>query len=811
MEQNTENSNIQESLSLKDWISICLAKWRWFVISLIICLLAAALYILRTPPVYTRNAEVLIKEDAKGRSISSDISSTFSDLGLTRGRVNVNNEIISFQSPDLMMEVVRRLHLETEYKREARFYDRTVYGDKLPITVTFPEYGNSESAALTVRRQSDSTYVLGNFVHNGEKAPRKATVVAMAGDTTDTPVGKVVVTPTAYAEANPINYTMNVTRSGIYGTARRFLGRLSVALANKEATVISLTASDVNTQRATEVLNMLINVYNENWIKDKNQISTSTNEFIAERLAVIESELGSVDKSISSFKSEHRLPDIVASAGMDMQLSAEANRRIMSLNNQLNISRYLLSYVNESTDKLLPANAGLEEANIQGQINQYNDILLRRNRLIESSSEENILVKDLDRELDAMRSTIATSIDNYIVALNMQLKSYRSAQSQADARISNNPRQAGQLLSDERQQKVKEALYLFLLQKREENEISQAFTAYNTRVVAAPGGGGGPIAPKKKMIFLVALLLGLAIPFALIYLLEMMNTTVRGRQDLDNLATPFVGEIPSVAGGKKTAWTRFRESLRLRYFRKQLAEEEHGEKKIFVKPRSRNVINEAFRVVRTNFEFMRGTKLDGCRVVMVTSMNPGSGKTFVSANLAATFALKNKKVLAMDCDLRKKSLSDYAGSPESGLADYLNGSISDYNSLIVRNIDDRGLDILPVGTLPPNPAELLSEPAFGELIASLRGEYDYIFLDCPPVELVTDADIISRNADMTIFIVRANLLEKSMLPQIDKFYTTHRFNNLAVVLNGTEPSGRYGYKYGYKYGYGEGKYGNSES
>ncbi|MBR6270212.1 MAG: chromosome partitioning protein ParA, partial [Bacteroidales bacterium] len=670
MEQNTENSNIQESLSLKDWISICLAKWRWFVISLIICLLAAALYILRTPPVYTRNAEVLIKEDAKGRSISSDISSTFSDLGLTRGRVNVNNEIISFQSPDLMMEVVRRLHLETEYKREARFYDRTVYGDKLPITVTFPEYGNSESAALTVRRQSDSTYVLGNFVHNGEKAPRKATVVAMAGDTTDTPVGKVVVTPTAYAEANPLNYTMNVTRSGIYGTARRFLGRLSVALANKEATVISLTASDVNTQRATEVLNMLINVYNENWIKDKNQISTSTNEFIAERLAVIESELGSVDKSISSFKSEHRLPDIVASAGMDMQLSAEANRRIMSLNNQLNISRYLLSYVNESTDKLLPANAGLEEANIQGQINQYNDILLRRNRLIESSSEENILVKDLDRELDAMRSTIATSIDNYIVALNMQLKSYRSAQSQADARISNNPRQAGQLLSDERQQKVKEALYLFLLQKREENEISQAFTAYNTRVVAAPGGAGGPIAPRKNMILLIAVLLGLAIPFALIYLLEMMNTTVRGRQDLENIAAPFLGEIPSVSGKKKNVWQRFRESLKLRYFRKQIAEGESGETKtVVVKPHSRNVINEAFRVVRTNLEFMRGAKQEGCKVAMVTSMNPGSGKTFISANLASTFAIKNKKVLAIDCDLRKKSLSYYAGAPEAGLAD----------------------------------------------------------------------------------------------------------------------------------------------
>ena len=205
MEQNNENFEQTGNLSLKDWISICLSRWRWFVVSLIICLLVATVYILRTPPVYTRSASLLIKEDAKGRSVSTDIASTFSDLGLTRGRVNVNNEIISFQSPDLMTEVVKRLHLETEYKREARFYDRTLYGDKLPLVVEFPEFGNSESASFTLRQQGDSTYLLSKFVHNGEKLPRGETAVVAAGDTADTPIGKVIISPSAYADKNPFN------------------------------------------------------------------------------------------------------------------------------------------------------------------------------------------------------------------------------------------------------------------------------------------------------------------------------------------------------------------------------------------------------------------------------------------------------------------------------------------------------------------------------------------------------------------------------------------------------------------------------
>ena len=795
----------QQSLSLSEIWGMCISHWQWFVLSLAVCLLAAALYILKTPPVYTRSASVLVKEDTKGQSIAGDVSAAFSDLGFGQVKVNVNNEIINFQSPDLMLEVVKRLHLETDYKQDALFYDRTLYGDRLPLRLEFLDLGNNESASLDLEPAGAGKVQLSNFVREKDKSAKGQSVSGAVGDTLATPLGRIALLASDYAEAPALEGTVHVGRSSLYGAARRYLAKMTAALSNKNATVIDLSIEDVNTQRAAEILNTMINVYNEIWIKDKNQITTSTNEFIADRLRVIEDELGDVDQTISTYKSEQRLPDIGASAGLDMQLSAEAGKRIQDLTNQLSIARYLSTYIRDARGTLLPANAGLQESNIQAQINQYNTAQLQRNRLAESSSEENYLVQDLDRQLTQLRSAILTSIDNYIVSTETQLAGSRSERAAADARISQNPRQAGQLLSDERQQKVKEALYLFLLQKREENELSQAFTAYNTRIVATPNGSNTPIAPNKKMILLVALMLGLALPFGFLYLREVTNTTVRGRKDLDRMAVPFLGELPAAYKPKKTLLQRLIPAL---YHPSDNPEE----RKIVVKPSSRNIINEAFRVVRTNLEFMQGRDHQGAYVVMFTSMNPGSGKTFCSANLATAFAVKGRRTLAVDLDLRKQSLSEFAGKPKTGLSDYLTGRVDDYKSLIVKNINDTGLDILPVGTLPPNPAELLADTRLEEALAGLRSAYDYIFLDCPPVEIVTDADLINRFADTTVFIVRAGLLERVMLPEIDKYYTTKRYRNMAVLLNGTDGGGRYGYKYGYKYGYRYGStYGNDKT
>lgn len=776
----------ENNLSLKAIWSLCVLNWKWFVISLVLCLLAAAIYILKTTPVYSRSASVLIKEDRKSGSVSSDISSAFTDLGFGQTRVNVNNEIINFSSPDLMQQVVQNLDLDVDYRKNGFFHDQTLYGSSLPLKVRFLSVGRNEGASLTVSPSDSSSVILDDFVFRGEKV--RGDIRVAYGDTVETPAGLICVERSYNPETPVLDFPIQVSRSGILSTARRYRSRMTAALSDKNTTVINLTFRDVNTQRAEDVLRMVINVYNENWIKDKNQITTSTNEFIADRLRIIEQELGSVDKTITSYRSAHRLPDSRTAAQMDMQLSAEAGKHLMELNNQLSIARFLQSDIRgAAAGSLLPANVGLDDISTQSQISQFNSMMLQRNRLVESSSEENLLVKDLDQQLAALRSAILTSLDNYIKSVNIQIQSSQRAQRSSEARVSDIPLQSGQLLSDERQQKVKEALYLFLLQKREENELSQAFTAYNTRVVASPGGSNIPVAPNRTMILLAALLLGLAIPFAWFYLKAILDNSVRGRKDLENLSAPLLGELPSIYK-KKNIFDRVRITDKAEY------------RKIVVKPHSRNVINEAFRVVRTNLEFMHG-KDAGSKVMMVTSFNAGAGKTFIAANLGTALSIKGKRVLVADLDLRKRSLGDLVGQPKQGIVDYLGGNTDDWKSLVITGEDGSMPDILPVGTPPPNPTELLSETRLSRLIDSVKGEYDFILLDCPPIEIVADADLVAQNVDITIFVVRAGLLERSMLPEIEKLYKSKRYPNMALLLNGTEDTGRSGYPYGYKYGY----------
>ncbi len=496
----TVNNAPQEEnpMSIRDIWNLCISHWKWFVLSVAVCLAAATFYILKTVPVYSRSSSVLIKEDRRSGSVSADIASAFSDLGVGQTWVNVGNELINFTSPDLLMQVVKNLNLNVNYTRDGLFHDYTLYGSSLPLRVRFLDIANNAGAAMTVTPVDSAQVRIDDFVFQGDKVKGQNFTVAY-GDTVETVAGKIIVEKVQYA--NDFDFPVRVTRSGYQNATRACKNRLNAALNGKNTTVIDLSYRDVNTQRAEDVLRMIINVYNENWIKDKNQISISTNEFIADRLNIIEQELGSVDKTITSYRSEHRLPDYASAAQMDMQISAEAGKQLMDLNNQLSIARYLQSDIRAAGNgALLPANVGLNDASTRAQIEQYNTSMLQRNRLVESSSEENLLVRDLDQQLSSLRGAVLTSLDNYVKALNVQIQSTQRAQSSSQARVSDIPLQAGQLLSDERQQKVKEALYLFLLQKREENELSQAFTAYATRVVASPSGPAAPIAPNNPSV-----------------------------------------------------------------------------------------------------------------------------------------------------------------------------------------------------------------------------------------------------------------------------------------------------------------------
>lgn len=775
-------------IRLQDLFYLCIDKWYWFAVSLVVTLGIALVYLLTTPPVYTRSASLLIKEEGKGNSLS-DVSGVLGDIDFFQTNTNVNNEIQSLQSPAVMYDVVKRLHLDINYTKDGSFYDQVLYGQDCPYEVSFIDLPDNENLSFTIYPASSNKGVqVGDFVRGEEESGQ--TMNVLFNDTTETPVGKLIVKPVLH-DTVAYKEPVYVSRIGLQAATTAYASQLTVALSDEKSTVINLSFQDVCIQRAEDVLNTLIAVYNENWIKDKNQIAVSTSMFINGRLGVIEQDLGNVDEDISSFKSENLLPDVQAAASMYMTQSSETQTQILAINTQLSMARYIRNYLTNTTSKnqLLPANSGIESSGIEQQIAEYNTMQLRRNDLVANSSESNPLVVDLDESLQNMRGAIVTSVDNLIVTLNTQLRSLQQSEKQTTARIADNPSQGKYLLSVGRQQKVKEALYLFLLQKREENELSQAFTAYNTRVITPPVGSMFPTAPIKRNILLVAFVLGLLIPVVIIFVRENMNTKIRGRKDLENLSLPFVGEIPLA-------------------FRKK--EQKSEAKNILIKQGSRDIVNEAFRVLRTNLEFMLDRKEDGkASIILFTSFNPGSGKTFLTINTAACLSLKQKRVLVIDGDLRHGSASAYVGRPSKGLSDYLGKRENDIDHLIVGNPAYPGLSILPVGTIPPNPTELLAEPRLAELIEQLRSRYDYILIDCPPVEIVADTQIIEKLADRTLFVVRAGLLERDMLPELQRMYEEKRYKNMALILNGTEGGGsRYGYRYGYKYGYHYG-YGNN--
>ena len=788
--QNKPAGN-DDFLRIQDLFILCLAKWYWFVISLAILLGAATIYLLKTPPVYTRSASLLIKEDGKSGS-GNEAAGVLGDIDIFRTSTNINNEMLSMQSPAVMYEVVRRLHLDVNYTTDGRFYDPVIYGSDNPYEVSFFDLGDAESASFTLRPDKDGQVKLTDFTRNGEKADGDA--VTALNDTVQTPVGRLLVN--ARPGSTAAQQTVFVSRISMQDATADYSSRLSVALNDEKSTVVNLTLQDVCTQRAEDVLNTLISVYNENWVKDKNQIAVSTSMFINERLGVIERELGNVDEDISSYKSENLLPDVQAAASMYMAESSETNAKIQTLNTQLSMTRYVRSYLTgaSSRNQLLPANSGIENSGIEKQIAEYNTLQLRRNDLVANSSETNPLVVDMDHSLHALRDAIIRTLDNYVTTLNTQLRALQQSARQTTARIAANPSQGKYLLSVERQQKVKESLYLFLLQKREENELSQAFTAYNTRVIMPPSGSMVPTAPAKKNILLIAFVVGLIVPVAVIFLRESMNTRIRGRKDLDALTLPFVGEIPQAATKKKgTSDKKSTEN-----------------NPIVVHEGSRDIINEAFRVLRTNLEFMTD-KEQHSNVIVVTSFNPGSGKSFLAINIAVSLAIKQKKVLVIDGDMRHGSTSAYIGSPQTGLSNYLSAHVNNLKDIIVTDARHANLQFLPVGTIPPNPTELLFSDRLKQLIDTVRSQYDYIFIDCPPIEMVADTQIIEQLADRTLFVVRTGLLERSMLPELQRIYDEKKYKNMALILNGTVGSGghygyRYGYRYGYHYGYGSGSY-----
>lgn len=785
-----------------DLLTILLSHWYWILLCVFLSGVVGKFILTVSRPIYTRTASILLKDNSKG-AILGTAAYGFSDESILAQNTDLNNELYLLKAPSVMTEVIRRLDLQMNYEIGGKFHRAVLYGTNLPFTVKLIDVPDQEDRGMIVTVLNDSTYQISNLYANQKGYP-ETTLIGKFGKIINTPIGKMQVlqTPYFYVPERPIF----VDHLRLQDALAIYTNELIVTTA-EHSTIINLQLDDLDIQRAEEILFNIIGIYNEQWIEDRNKVSISTNQFINERLKVIEGELGNVDSNISEYKSDHLiLGNAEHVANMYISQSQNMSNKIVDYNNQLYMVRSLRSYLTNDNNygQLLPTSQALGNSMITNQISHYNSMLLRRNNLVSASSLENPIVKDIDIQLASLRNTLLNSIDTHINDINLLMSSAQNVQAQSNSKVSVAPSQNKYLLSVERQQKVKESLYLFLLQKREENELSQAFTAYNSRIVTPPTGVMEPTSPVALNIYMYCLLVGFLLPIAFLVLKELANTSVRGRKDLDVLSVPFLGEIPLNDPDSKI--TRIVKKFK-NLFSSRSHRKEDKTLHLLVKKDSTNVMNEAFRVVRTNLEFVAG-RSDEARVIMLTSFNPNSGKTFIASNLSLALAFKQKRVLIVDMDMRKRSISALVGKHSPGLSNYLGGYVDDYHEIIKHVADHEGLDVLPAGKVPPNPTELLYEERLDILFKQARKEYDYIFIDCPPLEIVADASIAARLADCTIFVVRAEALQLTALPDIQKYYDENRLPKMSILLNApTDAFSRYGYhrygaRYGYSYGYG---------
>ena len=763
MQTNSTNGRNDQDVNIIDILMFLLSKWKWFVISIIVFGGLAWFQYARTPKTYFRSATVIIK----------DPSNKISSAGLDRydnyiNKVNVANEILQFRSKKLMRDVVSRVSADIDYKVKEGLQMTELY-KKSPVSVRFLETTPEMHLNMVVTPLDSSKVMVSDF--GSDESDKKWTVPMK--DTVNIEGVKLVVAPTNYYTDSWKGEHIHITKNPMSSVVGYFISSLGIRQEEDEASILTLSLKDRSAARAEDVLNMLISVYNEEAINDKNQVAINTAEFINERLIIIESELGGVESHLESFKRENRIVDIATTAGMYVGESQKYNTNVMELETQLRLATYIKDYLTDPTREidLIPANTGISDMNIESQIAQYNTIKLRRDKLIEDSSEKNPVVEELNTSLRAMKQSIIRAVDNMIVSINVRRNDAQSRESQAQSRVSSIPTKERQMLSIERQQKIKESLYLFLLNKREENALSQAMVDNNARVIDGASGPNAPIAPNRNKIMLLGLLLGLAFPGVIFLMIMFLDTRIRTKKDIQGKVTaPFLGVIPE--------------------------QDKENE----------NLISEAFKIVRTNMSFL-SRKDRKIQVIMCTSFSSGDGKTFVSLNLANSFISARKKVVLVDLDIRKGILtahfSKHSHHHAQGVTNYLADTDLRLGDIISSDTGVEGLDLIPSGSIAPNPAELLMDERLDEMFKELRNRYDVIITDSVPVGLVADATIANRVADLTLFVVRAGRLDRRQLPDIEAMYQERKLTNMSLLLNGADFH-HHGYGYGYGYGYGHG-------
>ena len=762
--------------------------WPWFVGAVLLCFVGAWFYLHWATPIYNISATVLIKDEKKGGG--AGLSSELEDMGLSglmTSSKNIDNELEVLRSKTLVKEVVNQLGLYISYTDEDEFPAKGLYKTS-PVQVNLtPQEAEKLNSPMVVEITLQPKGSMDVNVTVDEKGYQKHFEKLPAIFPTDEGTLTFFLQPadsitlrdgTKISQKEQRERRIIATINKPMHVARAYCKNLSVEPTSKTTSVAVISLKNSSLQRGQDFIDQLLEMYNRNTNNDKNEIAQKTAEFIDERIGIISKELGSTEANLESFKRDAGITDLTSEAQIALAGNAEYEKKSVENRTQISLVNDLRKYLRGNEYEVLPSNVGLQDAALIGAIERYNEMLMERKRLLRTSTESNPTIVNLDTSIRAMKANVQATLEGTLQGLMITKESLDREASRYSRRISNAPGQERAYVSIARQQEIKAGLYLMLLQKREENAIALAATANNAKIIDEAIADDIPVSPKRSMIYLIALILGVGIPVGIIYLIELTKFKIEGRADVEKLTSvPVVGDIPFT--------------------------DEKNDKNgsIAVFENKNNLMSETFRNIRTNLQFMLDNDQ---KVILVTSTVSGEGKSFVSSNLAISLSLLGKKVVIVGLDIRKPGLNKVfqLSNKERGITQYLSNPETDLMELVQPSDVNKNLFILPGGTVPPNPTELLARNGLDRAIETLKKNFDYVILDTAPIGMVTDTLLIGRVADLSVYVCRADYTHKAEYTLINELSFEKKLPNLCTVINGVDLKKR---KYGYYYGYG--KYG----